>query len=436
MTALTVGRALALLPEGDSYQGLREALARASRPRFLPSDTGYGEWGLLGERIVEPRGLEEQASGATVREGRRLHELVARVARGIAALAAGRREEGVERFLEASELEGAAGRARAAEALSLSAFMVAREGEGAGSSGTILPGGVRALRLAARWARGRGDLLTASHRYEEAFRLAEALGLAEDRRVAAMGRGNVEVDRGRWDAARSWYVQVEEALRSQGLMGSREGWELRQNLAILAMERGALDESEALLREGEDLARRLNDDTAWVGLHHEWGLLLQRQGEPGAAEARLRSAWTRAAHPLERVVVAASLGTLLLERGRSLEAAELARRAEAEALLRGVEYRLPEVQRLLSRVAEQRGDADEALSLLLQALDTVRRFELPEVEEARTLAALAELRERQGEGGVAGALREEALRIFRKLGQETSVARLEAAQEESEDEAI
>jgi tetratricopeptide (TPR) repeat protein len=271
-----------------------------------------------------------------------------------------------------------------------------------------------ALRLAGRAARQQGRLDVAAERYEAAWREADALGADVDATVAAIGRGNVAVDRGSWGEARAWY---EKALARIGESGPprRERWQVMQNLAIVERESGNLAQARTRLTRAQKEGGDMGDPDALVEVENGWGQLLLAEGDARGGELHFREALARARAPLARLAITVNLGESLLLQGRSLEAGEKAREAEAEALTGALAHRLPEVYRLLAKVAHERGEG-EAFVLLERALDLIARRGLPEYEEAVTREALGALRLQQGETALGLTELTTSAAIYERLG--------------------
>ena len=280
----------------------------------------------------------------------------------------------------------------------------------------------RALRLAARAARRLGRLDVAADRYEEAWRDAEALGLGEDATVAAIGRGNVEVDRGGWAEAKDWYQRALARI-GEGGPPRRERWQVMQNLAIVARRTGDLAEAREALLRARDEGAELDDADARVEVENGWGQLLLAEGDARGAELHFRAALGAARSATARLEVTVNLGEALLVQGRSLEAGESAREAEMEALTGSLPRRLPEVYRLLAKVAHQRGEG-EAFVLLERALQLIAERGLPAYEEAVTREELGGIRLEQGDLARGLGELEAAERIYAALGASTAAARV------------
>ena len=165
------------------------------------------------------------------------------------------------------------------------------------------------------------------------------------------------------------------------------------------------------------------DPDAAVEVENGFGLLLLAVGDPRGAELHFAEALRSARTATARVTIGVNLGEALMEQGRSLEAGERARQAEAQALAASVTGKLPEVYRLLAKVARERAEG-EAFVFLEQALDLIRERGLPSYEEALTHEAYGDLR--LAEGDVSRGLPQlrEAAEIFDRIGMDEAAARI------------
>ena len=285
---LRVAELFELFPRLPELAPLLGLLVSGSRPDAGRRWTGSGELGTVGGRIVEAPALSRSARGIGEVEAGRAEGLWAGVARVIGALSRGDGGEAVTALLEQGGAEEEAGRTREAEAWYLAAFRVARDRDGARAP--------RALRRAARVARTLGRLEEAAQRYEAAWRDAEDLGMEEDQVIAAIGRGNVAVDRGRWADAREWYGR---ALARVGESGEprRQRWQLFQNLAIVARRSGELDDARRLLARAGGEGERLGDPEAAVIVGNGWGQLVLAEGDARGAELHFKEALVGATGP-------------------------------------------------------------------------------------------------------------------------------------------
>jgi tetratricopeptide (TPR) repeat protein len=376
--------------------------------------TASGELGTVGDRLVDAAEVTHATPHLGEEQAQRLASLYRRAAAVVEGVARGDWEGVASTLLEQGAAEEERGGSKDAELWYLAGLAVARD------HGSLTA--ARALRLAARAARRNGDLASAAARYEEAWKGAGAMGREDDRVIAAMGRGNVEVDRGAWAEARLWY---ERALQPIGTEGAprRERWQAYQNLAIVARRSGDLAGARGYLERAREEGERLADTDAAVEVENGWGQLLLAEGDPRGAEHHFSAALAAARTPVARVTIGVNLGEALLAQGRSLEAGERARDAEAAALAAGVTAKLPEVYRLLAQVARDRREG-EAFVVLNRALDLIREKGLPAYEEAQTREALGTLRLEDGDPALGLAELVVAARIYDALGMGPATSRV------------
>jgi tetratricopeptide (TPR) repeat protein len=187
------------------------------------------------------------------------------------------------------------------------------------------------------------------------------------------------------------------------------------NLHIVLRSRGELDESRPLLEQAEAEARALGDESATPFFLNARGQLEMLHGRPELAESAFRRALPLAPSPGAIVTIRLNLAETLLARGRLLEAAEETRSAEAEAIQGGLTHRLPEVYRLLGRIAAAR-ESPEAFVLFERALELLRSGKPSVLEEAVTLQAYARAEEERGEDEVARSLLARAMELYASVG--------------------
>jgi tetratricopeptide (TPR) repeat protein len=379
--------------------------------------SGSGELGTVGDRLVDPAGLEEDTARLGPEEAERLSQLFLSAARVVTTVASRDAEGTLDALLHQGLSEESFGRAAEAEAWFLSAHRFAKQ-RGLVKTPT-------ALRLAGRSARQLGQLDVAAERYESAWRDAEALSRTEDAITAAIGRGNVDVDRGAWTDAKIWY---ERALARIGEEGAprRERWQVMQNMAIVERESGNLAAARRALERAQQEGDDMHDPDALVEVENGWGQLLLAEGDVRGAELHFRHALEGARTSVARLAITVNLGESLLRQGRSLEAGEKAREAEAEALTGSLTHRLPEVYRLLAKVAHERGEG-EAFVLLDRALHLIESRRLPVYEEAVTREELGTLRLAQGEHALGLTELRGAATVYERLGAERAARRVREA---------
>lgn len=412
---LRLDRLLRVLPNAASTRPLLERLMASTMPDPERRWTASGELGTMGGRLVDLRNFEMLAEDWLEEETERLKQRARAIASVGRGLESGDVDMVVRTLLDQSgELEkrGATDEARAwADA----AYDVAR--------GVGHPRAPEALRRAARCARGQGQLDVSARAYEAALQRAMDARAWTDAVIAATGRGNVAVDRGRWSEAEGWYGRALDVLdqAATGDAESRESrglrWRIFQNLGITSRERGALEEAERCYARAEAEAAGLEDPAAAVEIENGRGQLELARDQPRAAELHFRAALgalTGSAPDPVRVAIRANLAESLLRQGDTLDAGVAAREAEAEAIRGHHLGRLPEVYRLLARIAHRRGTGD-AFVLAERALELIRDAGLPAYEEARTLTTYADLRKAGGDLEIARDARERAHAIFTEL---------------------
>ncbi len=215
------------------------------------------------------------------------------------------------------------------------------------------------------------------------------------------------------DAA-GWYRAALDALAP--LEGpAPERWHALLNLHIVTRSGGDVEGSASLLDEAERAAAEVDAHGAAPFIANARGQLAMARGEFNAAERHLRAALDAETGPRAHATFGLNLAETLLAQGRALDAAEHAREAEREAIRAGLSAKLPEVYRMLGRIASWEGNPD-AFVFFERALELVREHALPTLEEALTLQAYAEVEARRGEAEAADQLRKDAAERFRLLG--------------------
>jgi tetratricopeptide (TPR) repeat protein len=406
MKPLTLDELWEILPPHEELRPVLDFLLSRSVPDPGRSWTASGDLATVGDRQIQGDALAEGADDLAEEFHHHLVRLYGIVASALAHLAAGQPDQAGRAFLQLAELEESRDRPDRAEAWARAAHRVVRDERG----GTVA---AQALRRWGRAARRRGRLDEALLRYAEGFEISEALGDARAAAEAAIGAGNVLEEQGRWREAEGWYGRALTALDRDGQEPLPERWHALLNLHIVRRSQGRLEESRAPLEAAERVAG--DDEGAVVFLLNARGQLAQVQGQAESAEAHFRTALAAADGAGARVVVGLNLAECLLAQGRLLDAAETARRAELDAVTSGQIPRLPEVYRILGRIAAT-GDNPDAFVLFERALEIIRERDLPALERARTLQAYAEAEARRGETGAAQELRGQAVHLYHALG--------------------
>ena len=406
MKRLTLDDVREALPSLDELRPIVDHLIARSHPDPARAWSGSGELGTVGARHVPAESLPEEVGALAEREAERLSAIYATVARSLAALASDHGADAARALLEAAAIEEARDRPDQAGAYAEAAFRVARDERDQRPAAL-------ALRRWARASRARGQLSEASERYARAYRITLAMSDHRGAAEAAVGTGNVLEEQGRWHEAAEWYQKALDALG-----GAREPaverWHALLNLHIVTRSRGAIEESVRWLEQAETAASQVDPEGAAPYLDNARGQLAMARGAFDDAEKHLKSALSGAANARLRVSFRLNLAETLLAQRRALDAAEQAREAEREAVRARLVPKLPEVYRLLGRIASAEGNTD-AFVFFERALDIIRDRALPVLEEALTLQAYAECEARRGEAETARQLQQEAVERFRAL---------------------
>jgi tetratricopeptide (TPR) repeat protein len=243
-----------------------------------------------------------------------------------------------------------------------------------------------------------------------ALAAADHRGAAE----AAIGAGNVFEEKGHWGDAEVRYRTALTVLESESGPVPEE-WHALLNLHVVLRSSGDIQGSRAPLDRAEAIARDLGDEAAIQFLENARGQSLMASGEFSAAIDRFRTAISASTGARASVTIRLNLAEALLAEGRNLDAAEEARKAEREALAARLGPKLPEVYRILGRVAAADGNPD-AFVLFERALDIIRTRELPELELAITLQAYGDAERLVGEPATADELNARADALYQQLG--------------------
>jgi len=380
MKRLTVDQIQALLPEAEELRPLADRIMAVSVADDSRRWAASGELSTVGQRLVPLDIVEGEVESLVARVRDHVEGSYRGVLRALRAMERGDAGEAVDVLLELSSKEAGVRRFKEAEDYALTAVGIA-------SSRGDQKRAVQALLHGARIARARADLEAASLRYRRAFELASSLN-HPDAVTAAVGSGNISVDRGLWDEAEDWYRKALELMDEIEYSGPQE-WHAFLNLSIVDRMKGDLDRSEEWLGRAESAHAEHPEEAGPALLANARGQILLARGEPGRAEGPFRSAVGAAVDPDARVAMRVNLGECLLALGRVLEAGEEGRRAEREALLTSALSRLPEVYRLLGRVVGAR-NLEDGFVFFEKAMDVIRARGLPRFELAQTLEAYGE----------------------------------------------
>ena len=407
MKPLTYDDVRRILPSLDELRPVFDLLLATSIPDPERRWSGSGELETERARLVEGGTVAEHAEGLAERARTHAESLFSSIGAGLQALARGEHADAARAFLEAAALEERAGRADRALAWAEAAVRAGRDGSDQRPVS-------RALRRCGRAAKALGRLPEAHALYQEGFQVATAVHDTQGAAEAAIGVGNVLEQQGRWEVSERWYRRALDLL-GDGAEFAPERWQAMVNLHIVLRSSDALETSMPWLEAAEAEAARQGDRSATPFMENARGQLHLWAHEFAQAEARFRRGLDATAHPAARVTIRLNLAEALLAQGRLLDAAEEVREAERETLAGSVLPKLPEVYRLLGRIASAAGNPD-AFVLFERALELGREWDLPALEEGLTLQAYAEAERARGEQETAGALMEQARERYRSLG--------------------
>jgi len=407
MKRLSLDEVRDALPDLAELRPLLDHLLSRSEADPARTWSGSGRLGTVGSWLVPTESLSKQAlADIAAREAAHLAELYALVGRALSALASGEATAAAEAWLAAAALEESAERPSAAAAYAAAAYAASRDERDGRTAGL-------ALRRRARATKALGDLPVALDLYIRSYETAQAVSDLQGSAEAAIGAGNVLEEQGRWHDADRWYRTALAALEAAPRRGS-ETWQALLNLHIVMRSSGRVEESVPLLQQAA-AAAGADPEVSLPFLENARGQLSMARGSFQEAADRFRAALDAAVGARAKVTIRLNLAEALFAQGRLLDAAEQARDAEREAIRMGLAAKLPEVYRLLGRLASEQDDPD-AFVLFERALELVRDRHLPALEEAVTLQAYADAEARGGDPDAAKRLSEEASASFAALG--------------------
>lgn len=413
---LLVERALALIPDGDDFLALTDAVIGASRPDREKRWAGSSTYATLGKRVVDPERVAQMIPELVEKEQERRRKLFTLILQSIKHQQGGDLVAAAQTLVRAGEMEEAARSLEKAEKIYLLALDIARDLRDKGPQ-------ILALRRLGRLARTAGRLRDAWQWYEQSHQLSiDQLDIA-GQVIACQGLGNVCGERGQRELARAWY---ERGLRlARGLEDPSLIWPLYVNLSLLSRLSGELDEAEAhLLRAREQIEAAGADDAMlfWFNSH---GLLRLERGDASGAEEVYREALGRTQDAFWELTFRVNLGQALLAQGRLFEAEEEARRAEELGIFHRLIADLVDVYDLLGSLARARGD-EEGFVFYEQALQVCQERGLPQVKEAAIYHGYGLLHRACGRLAESTAYLQRAREIYEQLGLARELARVDA----------
>lgn len=406
MNRPTLERIVSLLPEQADLRPFRSLVLSTSVADEERGWTGSASLSTWAARHVDPVRLGARLADVVREEQRHVEHTFTALAAVARAVGDGDPQAAAEGLLGLAATEEGRDRPDLAESYARAACDVLDHRHSALAA--------LALRRRARALRALGRHPEAERAYSRSSDVASGLGDLRGAAEAAIGAGNTLEDQGRWSEAQAWY---ERALEHVAPLEAPvpEQWHAQLNLHVVLRSTGALAESRPLLDAAARTAELLGDGGAAQHIENARGQLAMAEGDIASAITHFRDAEMATTVAFGAVVIRANLAEALLAAGRTVEAAEAARKAEVAAISAGLHTKLPEVYRVLGRIAASEGNPD-ALVLFERALDTIRSHGLPELERAITLQTYADAEARVGERETAAALRREADDIYRTLG--------------------
>jgi tetratricopeptide (TPR) repeat protein len=417
---LLVERALALVPLGDEFLPLSDALIGASHTDREKLWARSAEYSTVGKRVLDADRLAALVPAVVTRAQERMERLFALVIEAVRLQGEGDAAGAARALVRAGEVEEGERRLEQAQQIYSLALEVSRDLRDKDPE-------ILALRRLGRSSRAAGRLEEAWEWYQRSHRLSVAQGDDTGQAIACQGLGNVCDGRGERPEARAWYERGLEIARR--LNDPAVEWPFYTNLSVLAMLEGKLPLAERLLdRARERIEASGAEDPLLYWLNNR-GLLLVECGEALAAEDVFREALARGPGPDWEVTLRVNLGGALVPQDRLLEAQDEARRAEEIAILNRFVPDLVDVYLLLGSVARAQRD-EEGFVFYEQALRVCRERGLPRKTEAAILHDYGVLHARCSRPSEARAYLDAAGEIYRALGFAPELARLAADLEE------
>ncbi|MEM7415608.1 MAG: tetratricopeptide repeat protein [Gemmatimonadota bacterium] len=407
MSTLTLDKLRAILPSTDEVQPIFRAIVATSTLGDRDAWASSRILGTAGSRHPEIGVALSELQGITRAEVEHVESVHGLLHTVLEAMAQGDEVGAAQALLDAAALEEARDRQERAGAYASSALHVLVEHPTSRVK-------MKAQRRRARASRSLGHFDDAFADYAAAFAAAEAIEDPQAAAEAAVGAGNVLEDQAQWNDAQVWYRAALATMDRLDYEGP-ERWHALLNLHVALRWQGKLDEAATLLDEATAAAERVADPSATAFIENARGQWHMARGEFEAAIDHLTVAIAASQHPKARVIIRVNLSEALLAAGRSLEATEEARRAEQDAITARLGRQLPEVYRVLGRLAAHDGVSD-AFVLFEHAIALIEEERAPRIELARTLQMYAESERLLGRTESAGDLETAASQLYNALG--------------------
>lgn len=407
MSALTLDQLRAILPSTDEVQPIFRALLASSSPGDGDAWASSALLGTAGSRRADLSVTLTELAEVTKAEVAHIEAVHALLHAVLDAVNAGEQERAAEALLDVAGLEEGRDRQERARAYASAAYQVLAEKPTSRVK-------MKAQRRRARAARSLGHYDEAFADYAAAYAAAEATDDPQAAAEAAVGAGNVLEDQAQWNDAQVWYRAALASMDRLDYHGP-ERWHALLNLNVALRWQGKLEEAAPLLAQATAAAARVNDASAAAFIENARGQWYMARGDFEAAVDHLTLALAGSAHAKARVIIRVNLAEALLAAGRSLEASEEARRAERDAITARLGRQLPEVYRMLGRLAAHDGVSD-AFVLFERSLALIEEERAPKIELARTLQMYAESERLLGRTDSAVELEASATQLYDALG--------------------
>jgi tetratricopeptide (TPR) repeat protein len=413
---LLVERALALVPEGEEFLPLSDAVIGSSVADGAKRWARSNAYATIGKRVVNPAQVAELIPALVEKYQRRLHDLFGFIVEAIQHQQTGDLSASVQALVRAGELEESSRSFDKAEKIYLLGLEVARDLK------DKVPQ-ILTLRRLGRVMRTLGRLQEAWQWYEQSYHLGEDQLDVAGQVIACQGLGNICWDRGQREQARGWYqhgLQLAQELDDPGLL-----WPFHINFSLLARTGGDLASAEACLAQAHEQIQRVGDPDAMLFWYNSRGLLQMARDEATDAERVYREGLGQARDPFWELTLRVNLGHALVSQGRLFEADEEARRAEEVGVMHRLITDLVDVYDLLGSIARARCD-EEGFVFYEQALQVCRERSMPQIKEAMVYHGYGRLHQACRRSVEATAYLEQAREIYASLELVREAERVEA----------
>lgn len=365
---------LRALPDVSGLAPLREALLAGSEPDPSLAWSTSRAYTTYDRRVISAADTQKALQEAAAAARKQIDELYAGVGDVLSSVSASDPAAVAARLIELGE------RAEAAEAPKDALAWYETAKRWADPLPDRTPAAL-ALRRMARVRLSMGDLDDAYELYRSAQQLGVACGDDAGVAVALTGLGNVRSEQGRWADARECYAAA-LAHPGTGTQSNRRVHVLL-NLANISREEARYEDSRTWLEQALPLWDTFGPAERSIWFAHD-GSLRMALGELDPADSAFRQALDLAPTSFHRAIVLENLADLACKRARLVDAEDLARRAEEEAIAAASPWALGLVYTTLGKISRERGDAD-GVTFFEKALEIGRTRRLALIEAIASL---------------------------------------------------